>query len=585
MYARVIACDFDGTSTSNGQLAPEFLAAVGRARALGWSVLLATGRILDDLRNVCGELYIFDAVVAENGAVVHLPASGRTIEIGTAPPEPFLRELRDRGVPFQTGSSIVATWESHWQETFESMRLHAPGWQLVFNRGAVMVLPSEVNKAAGVHRALQELRRSARNLIAFGDAENDVPLFAVAERAIAAAGSVPTVASHADERLSLSGGVGVARFVNRVLDDCGHLPTPARRHVRLGLSADGHKVVLPASGVDVMVSGDPRSGKSWLCGLIAEQLLELGYRLCVIDPEGDHSSLGHRPDVLCLGGVLSLPSPTAVAALLQSHSLSLVLSLNNLAVTRQLSYTKEVLDELGTSSAETGMPHWIVIDEAQYFFPGIELKGGLRNSNLLLSTYRPSLIADEVHARVGAHVVARTALEEERYFFSSLLKRHRASDLSASEALAQLDGDHVGLILDDANAPRWQVFRPGARTTSHTHHGLKYVDVRLSDERAFHFGGADGGPQLSAHNIGEFYEAVQTAPQICLRHHMTRADFSRWVSEVLGDQSLARGLRKLERAAEIGAEPSRSEILMQIETRYRVGKAADTGTAPPSAFA
>ncbi len=44
----------------------------------GITVLLVTGRILDELRRVAGDLHFVDGVVAENGAVVHFPDSGHT---------------------------------------------------------------------------------------------------------------------------------------------------------------------------------------------------------------------------------------------------------------------------------------------------------------------------------------------------------------------------------------------------------------------------------------------------------------------------------------------------------------------------
>ena len=55
----------------------------GRA---GLTVVLVTGRILDQLRQVAGDLHFVDAVVAENGAVVHFPDSGYTTLL--APPLP-----------------------------------------------------------------------------------------------------------------------------------------------------------------------------------------------------------------------------------------------------------------------------------------------------------------------------------------------------------------------------------------------------------------------------------------------------------------------------------------------------------------
>jgi len=72
MYCRVIACDFDGTGAIDGHPAPELYAALAAARAEGIVTLLVTGRVLEDVQRACEEFLPFDAVVAENGAVVHL---------------------------------------------------------------------------------------------------------------------------------------------------------------------------------------------------------------------------------------------------------------------------------------------------------------------------------------------------------------------------------------------------------------------------------------------------------------------------------------------------------------------------------
>jgi hypothetical protein len=68
----------------------------------------------------------------------------------------------------------------------------------------------------------------------------------------------------------------------------------------------------------------------------------------------------------------------------------------------------------------------------------------------------------------------------------------------------------------------------------------------------------------------EFYQAIQSVPLASLRHHLNSGDFSRWVAEVLGDQQLARGLRKLERTTPAGATPDRMEILAHIEDQYLI---------------
>jgi hypothetical protein len=42
---------------------------------------------------------------------------------------------------------------------------------------------------------------------------------------------------------------------------------------------------------DVLVAGDAMSGKPWVTGLLCEQLILCGYCLCILDPEGDYTSL------------------------------------------------------------------------------------------------------------------------------------------------------------------------------------------------------------------------------------------------------------------------------------------------------
>ena len=85
MYCRAIACDFDGTGATNGELAPELGAGLGAARARGLVTLLVTGRVMDDVETLCPDLSMFDAVVAENGGVIHFVAAGRLVQIGQRP--------------------------------------------------------------------------------------------------------------------------------------------------------------------------------------------------------------------------------------------------------------------------------------------------------------------------------------------------------------------------------------------------------------------------------------------------------------------------------------------------------------------
>mgnify|MGYP006180140731 CR=1 FL=1 len=105
----------------------------------------------------------------------------------------------------------------------------------------------------------------------------------------------------ADITLKGAGPSAVAAYVAN-LAGRRRLPTPpfARRRLRLGYTEDGREFSLAVRGRNVLIAGDAKSGKSWVAGLLCEQLILHGYCVCVIDPEGDYGNLDcisfGRPD-------------------------------------------------------------------------------------------------------------------------------------------------------------------------------------------------------------------------------------------------------------------------------------------------
>jgi hypothetical protein len=569
----VIACDFDGTGATHGHLAPETADAMAAARGSGFTTLLVTGRVLEDLQAAAVPFASFDAVVAENGALVWFPVwfpeTGRTIQLAAPPPDAFLAELRARSIPYHAGAVVVGTWERHGADLLRLIRDFGMASQLVFNRDALMVLPSGIDKAVGVLRALEELHRSPRNMIAFGDAENDRPLFELAEIGIAARGSVAAITAAADDRLVQPGAGGVAHYVRRLLDSGGWMPTPPRHRVALGEDEARKPVELPASGINVMISGDPRSGKSWTAGLLVEALVERRYRICMIDPEGDYVALGRRPYVLVLGADLPLPAPAALSHVLQDEPLSLVLNLSGLSQAEKVGYVETALPCLDACRAVSGVPHWIVIDEAHYFLnerSPLACRFDRRTGSWAFVTYRPSLMASAVLEHVNAYLVRRTTLEEERYALTGAFQAHLRGDALAAATVAALEEGRVGLLLDVDGAVSWREFTPAERVTTHAHHGRKYADTHLPEDKAFRFREDEAG--TVAHSVAEFCAAVERVPIASLRHHLLGGDFSRWAAGVLGDARLAAAFRKLEQTTRLGATPSRGELLAHVRDLY-----------------
>ena len=173
---------------------------------------------------------------------------------------------------------------------------------LLFNRGRLMILPETVSKAAGLREALAGLRLSAHNAIAIGDAENDHRLLEMREIGLAVGWGSGALKAAADEVLDGDGPSAVADYIRRAAASPSLSPERVgRRRLLLGHDAAGSPVEPAVRGGNVLVAGDPRSGKSWAAGLICEQLIFYRYCICVVDPEGDFTGLEQLPGVVVLG--------------------------------------------------------------------------------------------------------------------------------------------------------------------------------------------------------------------------------------------------------------------------------------------
>src|SRR5207249_8971379 len=116
--------------------------------------------------------------------------------------------------------------------------------QVIFNKGAVMVLPSGVNKASGLDAALEELGLSHHNCVAVGDAENDHAFLRRAECAVAVANALPALKDVADLVTTADHGQGVREMVEQLIaTDLAELePRLARHAIPLGARPGGGNI-------------------------------------------------------------------------------------------------------------------------------------------------------------------------------------------------------------------------------------------------------------------------------------------------------------------------------------------------------
>ncbi|MDB4947284.1 MAG: family hydrolase [Labilithrix sp.] len=234
MNYEAIATDYDGTLAEEGAVRSVTLAALERLRASGRKLVLVTGRELDELLDVFPAIAVFDSVVAENGAVLYTPPRGgapaKERTLAPPPPPAFAAALRARGAErLSCGRVIVATWVPYDAVALEVIREQGLELELIFNKGAVMILPSGVNKATGLAAALAELGLSAAQVVGVGDGENDHSLLRACGLGVAVANAVPALKEHAHLVTTGARGDGIIELCDLLVatDGAGLRASPA----------------------------------------------------------------------------------------------------------------------------------------------------------------------------------------------------------------------------------------------------------------------------------------------------------------------------------------------------------------------
>jgi len=220
MRYTVFATDYDGTLAHHGTVSDDTVAALQRLGESGRKLVLVTGRILAELQDVFPRLGVFDLVVAENGPVLFNPATGEERLIATPPRDEFVLALRHAGAtPLDVGRVVVATREPYDEVVHRAIREMGLDLQIIYNKGAVMVLPTGANKGVGLTAALDELGAAPHQVVAVGDAENDHSLLKLSGFGAAVANALPALKEAADYVTRGRASEGVIELIELILAD------------------------------------------------------------------------------------------------------------------------------------------------------------------------------------------------------------------------------------------------------------------------------------------------------------------------------------------------------------------------------
>jgi hydroxymethylpyrimidine pyrophosphatase-like HAD family hydrolase len=550
-----LATDYDGTLAHHGTVSDDALRMLERVKASGRKLLLVTGRHLPDLQNVFPGLELFDYAVVENGALLYSPGTyhGHAKLLCEPPPRSFLELLRQRNIPFETGQAIVSTWTPHQHEVLEAIRELALDLQVVFNKGAVMVLPSGINKATG-------------------DAENDHAFLSAAECGAAVANAVPALLERADVRTENRNGSGVIELAEQLLlDDLAVYDDRLRRHsITLGTYTDSGKDGEPgekqlrifAQRNGILIAGPSASGKSTTVAGILEQLAEQKYQFCLIDPEGDYEYFG---GALSFGTAKERPDPEAINKALESPDRSVIVNLMALPVSDRPGYFSALLPRILEWRSRAARPHWLVIDEAHHLLPpswtpaAATIPAAIKG--IILITVHPEHVSPGILNLIDAAIATGHSGPETLRAFA------RAAGIGAPQ-IPKSSAEAGQALVWFTNSPSAVLVNVHTSTAERRRHRRNYAEGELSPDQSFYFRGPESKLNLRAQNLMTFLQLAEGVDDETWLYHLHHSDYSHWFESVIKDSDLARAARRVEHNGNLSAAESRARIKEAIESRY-----------------
>jgi hydroxymethylpyrimidine pyrophosphatase-like HAD family hydrolase len=565
MRYQILATDYDDTLAHNGVVDAPTIEALENLLATGRRLVLVTGRELPELQMTFPHLEMFEWVVAENGALLWRPATQEEQVLVDPPPARFSEALRSKGCePISVGRVIVATREPHQQLVLETIQHFGLELQVIFNNGAVMVLPAGISKASGLTAALKKMGLSPHNAVGVGNAENDHTMLKLCEFSAAVRNALPALKETADWVTPADHGQGVAQLIERMIaNDLADLDGKlTRHHLEFGVGAGG-PVCLPPYGPSVLIAGPSASGKSTVATQIVETLVERQYQFCLIDPEGDYENY---EQAIVLGGPKAAPQSDEVLRVLENPEASVVVSMTGMPIPDRPPFFLNLLPYLLQMRARLGRPHWLILDEAHHLLPAAWLppEGMLPDelTSMLLITVHPDLLSTIILERLNTLLAIGPEAADILKHFAQAGKTPIPVWNSKPPAMGEvLHWTRTG------KAPP-QVVKTHPCRQDRRRHRRKYAEGELPPDRSFYFRGPEKKLNLRAQNLLLFLQLADGVDDATWEHHRREGDYSHWLKDSIKDADLAAAVARIEALAKIDPLEGRRQIRSAIERDY-----------------
>lgn len=559
-----LVTDYDGTIANDGQMADVAVKSIERLRRSGRRVILVTGRRLEDLLTILPHVHLFDYVVAENGAVVYEPRTRRETLLAKPPPVEFVERLKALGIPLEIGRVVVATWLPHHNAVLQAIQETGLELHVIFNRSAVMVLPTGANKATGMDFALRKLGLSVHEAVGIGNAENDHSFLNRCECAVAVANAAPSIRKLAAVVTNGEAGHGVVELIDELIaDDLSRTHGRLEKNlITIGMRPDGTAVAVSPYGINILIAGPSGSGKSTIASAVIERLAERTYQLCIVDPEGDYGTL---PEVFTIGSQHHAVTVTEVLGVLEDAKVNINVNLLGIPLADRPMFFSQLLPNLQAMRTRTGRPHWIVLDEAHHMIPAewshLDKLLPRKLGETVLVTVHPDHLAPMTLSLVDVAIaVGRSPRDTLKQMADAI-----GQTLEWPKGLSHQTGKVV-VWFPHRGEPPFSMDAAIGRA-ERLRHRRKYAEGDMRYQ-SFFFRGARGRQNLKAQNLIVFSQIADGVDEETWLFHLHRGDYSRWFREAVKDKYLADQVERIEQRQDLQPPETRQLVRTLIEARY-----------------
>ncbi len=435
--------------------------------------------------------------------------------------------------------------------------------QVIFNKGAVMILPAGINKAKGLETVLEEMHLSMHNVVAIGDAENDNAMLQAAECSVAVSNALDAVKNQTDSVTFGDHGKGVIELVDALLEnDLRNLDVNLLRHyIELGIDEKGLPFSISPFRNGIMLAGTSGAGKTIITSTMVEVLTGKKYQFCLIDPEVDYTELTGS---VILGSETQPPIADEIKALIQNPLQNIVLCFLAVPMSDRHAFFKSILSVLVGSRKIYGHPHWLICDEAHHLLPA-ETATSFFNipldfNNFMLITTSPEQVNKIIFGNTDMLIAIGDMPDQVIKGFAG-----RKNIKPQSPASVSLPNGEAWIWDISLQRKPFPVQFPKPEHLLHRHK-KKYAKGNMS-ENSFVFTGPEGKLRLKAYNLMVFIQLAEGIDDETWIHHLKKNGYSDWLYNKVNDEELAALLREIENM-EKDPKISKIRIIDLIKSKY-----------------